>query len=67
MVVFVPHILQGSVKHFVLSFEEGLQSLLVSEVVSVRMWRSLVRTVTPIKGNKTVGTDGWARKRDSSP
>lgn len=53
-VAFVPHTRQGSVERFVLwcgSFEEGLQSLLVSETASVGMWRSLVETVAPAGGN----------------
>lgn len=49
MVAFVSHTWQGSVERFVLccsSFEEGLQSLLASEMASVGIWRSLVKTST---------------------
>ena len=49
------------------SFEEGLQSLLVSETASVGTWRSLLKAVAPAEGNKRAGTDGWDRERGTSP
>lgn len=48
------------------SFEEGLQSALTSEIASVGMWRSLVKTVARAGGNQRAGIDGWDREKDPS-